>query len=76
MAGLKLSGPVQLAVVSDDVSTIQGKLLEWCDGPNPSHLIFTTGGTGFGVCVGVFVGYSNFLLLAWIVGFDCVVAGA
>lgn len=40
-----------LAVVSDDVPAIQSKLLEWSDGPSPARLIFTTGGTGFGVSV-------------------------
>ena len=37
--------------MSDDVAAIQAKLLEWCDGPSPAHVVFTTGGTGFGVSV-------------------------
>ena len=46
---MEVDGDVVLAVVSDDVPKIQEKLKEWTDGESPAHVVFTTGGTGFGV---------------------------
>ncbi|RDA95203.1 hypothetical protein CP533_1875 [Ophiocordyceps camponoti-saundersi (nom. inval.)] len=37
------------AIVPDDVLRIQHQVIAWADGPNPPHLIVTTGGTGFAV---------------------------
>ncbi len=47
--GVSIIGEVATAVVPDEVDRIQGQIKEWSDGPVPVNLIFTTGGTGFGV---------------------------
>ncbi|UKZ73525.1 hypothetical protein TrVFT333_001172 [Trichoderma virens FT-333] len=36
-------------IVSDNVLDIQRSIMPWTDGPDPVHLIVTTGGTGFSV---------------------------
>lgn len=36
-------------IVSDNVLDIQRNIMPWTDGPDPVHLIVTTGGTGFSV---------------------------
>lgn len=42
----------QTAIVSDDVLAIQRHITAIADGPDPVHLIVTTGGTGFAVADG------------------------
>ncbi len=48
-SGIEVEGGVVVSVVPDDIPAIQAKLLEWSDGDRAVNLVFTTGGTGFGV---------------------------
>ena len=36
-------------IAPDDISKIEGHILEWCDGAQYMNLVITSGGTGFAV---------------------------